>query len=55
LSPKRVAKCGLWMMASGKRTHTAGLVNKIIGLATRITPRFLNTKIFSFVVRGMKR
>jgi len=55
LSPKRVAKCGLWMLGCKRRTHTAGLVNKIIVLATRITPRFLNTKIFSFVVRGMKK
>ena len=50
LNPKRVAKCGLWMMGR-KRTHTAGLINKIISLSTRITPRFINTKIFSFVVR----
>ena len=50
LSPKRVAKCGLWMMGC-KRTHTAGLLNKIIAFSTRITPRFINTKIFSFVVK----
>ena len=50
LRPKRVAKCGLWFLGK-KRTHTAGLLNKIIVLATRITPRFLNTKIFSFVVK----
>lgn len=53
LNPKRVAKCGLWMLSCGKRTHTAGLMNKIISLATRITPRFLNTKIFSFVVKSL--
>jgi len=50
LSPKRVAKCGLWMMGR-KRTHTAGLINKIIALSTRVTPRFINTKIFSLVVK----
>jgi short-subunit dehydrogenase len=52
LKSRRVARCGLWMLGC-KRTHTAGLLNKIIVLATRITPRFLNTKIFSFVVGGI--
>ena len=54
LHPRRVARCGLWMLGC-KRTHTAGLMNKIIVLATRITPRFLNTKIFSFVVKELKK
>lgn len=54
LKPKRVAKCGLWMLGC-KRTHTAGLLNKIIALSTRITPRWLNTKIFSFVVKQLKK
>ena len=50
LNPRRVAKCGLWMMGR-KRTHTAGLINKFIAFSTRLTPRFINTKIFSLVVR----
>lgn len=54
LKPKRVAKCGLWMMGC-KRTHTAGLLNKLIVFSTRITPRVLNTKIFSFVVGMLKQ
>jgi len=54
LHPKRVARCGLWMLGC-KRTHTAGLMNKIIVFSTRLTPRFLNTKIFSLVVRGLQK
>ncbi|MCH9812709.1 MAG: SDR family NAD(P)-dependent oxidoreductase [Epsilonproteobacteria bacterium] len=53
LSPKRVAKCGLWMLGTYKRTHTAGLMNKIIALSTRLTPRWINTKIFSLVVKSL--
>ena len=55
LKPRHVARCGLWMLSCGRRTHTAGLMNKIIVLATRITPRFLNTKIFSFVVKSLQK
>jgi len=54
LKPKRVAKCGLWMLAANRRTHTAGIMNKIIAFATRITPRSINTKIFSAVVKSLK-
>ena len=54
LKARRVARCGLWMLGCGRRTHTAGILNKIIALATRITPRFLNTKIFSLVVRSLQ-
>ncbi|CAA6828557.1 MAG: Unknown protein [uncultured Sulfurovum sp.] len=54
LHPKRVARCGLWMLGC-KRTHTAGMMNKIIVFSTRLTPRFLNTKIFSLVVRGLQK
>ena len=50
LNPRRVARCGLWFLGK-KRTHTAGLLNKLIIFSTRITPRFINTKIFSFVVQ----
>lgn len=50
LNPRRVARCGLWFLGK-KRTHTAGLLNIIIALSTRLTPRFINTKIFSFVVQ----
>lgn len=53
LSPKKVAKCGLWMLGCKKRTHTAGFINKIIALSTRLTPRRMNSKIFSFVVKQL--
>ena len=53
LKPKRVAKCGLRMLACGRRTHTAGVMNKLIAFATRLNPRVLNTKIFSAVVRQL--
>ena len=54
LHPRRVARCGLWMLGCKKRTHTAGLLNKLIAFSTRLTPRFINTKIFSFVVKQLK-
>lgn len=53
LKPDHVAKWGLKMLSCGRRTHTAGAMNKLIAFATRLNPRAVNTKIFSAVVRQL--
>jgi len=52
MSPQTVAKYGLWMIQC-KRTYIPGLLNKLIVLSTRITPRIINSYIFSNVVKKL--
>jgi len=52
MRPQTVAKYGLWMLQC-RRTYIPGLLNKSIALSTRITPRFINSVIFSNVVKRL--
>ncbi|NQY94162.1 MAG: SDR family NAD(P)-dependent oxidoreductase [Campylobacteraceae bacterium] len=53
LDAKQVVKDGLNSLGQ-KRTVTTGLKNKFIAFLTRITPRSINTAIFSMVVNKIK-
>jgi short-subunit dehydrogenase len=52
MRPETVAKYGLWMLQC-KRAYIPGMINKLISLSTRITPRIINSYIFSNVVKKL--
>ena len=54
MSPKKVAKYGLWMLLC-KRTYVVGFINKLIALSTRLNPRIINSYIFSAVVNQLTK
>lgn len=52
MRPQTVAKYGLWMLQC-RRSYIPGIINKLIALSTRITPRIINSYIFSNVVKKL--
>jgi len=50
LLPSEVAHSGLSLLGK-KCTYTDGVLNKLISFATRLFPRYINTKIYSFIIK----